>query len=195
MNHILTNEDLVNAKNLHAAIFIGMMEDLGLDTGSMKYKNTLKNWIPKLRGALKYLHGLEYLEFTSFRPMTVEIAIKRWAVGDMESYNLANTYRFRDRQLRYNLALKRFLDDIYGKGDAVLSALIVTENPGLVSEMARRGGLRQAEAENAEHRILGQANKIIEQLDRMLESDYTQPLNSHLSVKGIEMRILKEDVT
>lgn len=195
MNHILTNEDLVNDKNLHTAIFLGMMEDLGLKTDSMKYKNTLKNWIPDLRGVLEYLHKTEYLSFTSFQPFTVEMAINRWAVGDVESFNIPNTYRFRDRQLRYNLAIKRWLDGIYGKGDAILSALIVRQNPGLVSEMARRGGLRYSEAANAEGVIKRQADKILKELDRMLESDYTRPLMTHIRMETIEMRILKEDVS
>jgi len=195
MNHILTQEDLVNDKNLHTAVFISMMEDLGMYSESLKTKKTLKNWIPKFRGVLEYFQKIEFMQFTTFRPIDPKTAIEMWAVGNLETWNIENTIRFRERQLKYNLALKRWLDVIYANGDAILSAAIVALNPGLVADLAARGGLTNDESANAENVIRERCDIILNQLENMLLSDYTLFSESHHKLEGIWTEIYKEDVS
>lgn len=195
MNHILTQEDLVNDKNLHTAVFISMMEDLGMYSESLKTKKTLKNWIPRFRGVLEYFQKIEFMQFTTFRPIDPKTAIEMWAVGNLETWNIENTIRFRERQLKYNLALKRWLDVIYANGDAILSAAIVALNPGLVADLAARGGLTNDESANAENVIRERCDIILNQLENMLLSDYTLFSESHHKLEGIWTEIYKEDVS
>ena len=195
MNHILTGHDLTGEHELHTAVFIAMLEDLGLCQDTMKRKRTLKNWIPQFRGFMAYLEKQEYVKLTTFKPLPLKEAIMRWSTSDLDSFNCGDGQFKRPRQLKYNIAVKRWLDNLYWRGDAILSAAIVCNNPGLVSEMASKGGLTNKAANNSEMRLMRECRRILEELDKMLLSDYTSDFDGYVKIENVDVRRYEEEIS
>ena len=104
----------------------------------------------------------------------------------------------RQEQLKYNILIKRWIDRVYGHGDAMLTAMIVLENPGLITEYAQNAGMKTDTAKEAEKRVTniarGQLARLIEEF--RAESPTTKTLMKPKRIAfTVSTKITKEDVS
>jgi hypothetical protein len=110
-------------------------------------------WIEYFAGLMQGAreHGVRVFENSRTRtdyevvvPPTVR-AVELWATGHLEGFRRGDW-----KQEAFNARIRHFLDMLYGSGDMVLSAFVVTENPMLVYGHCRKAGLNREKAHEIE---------------------------------------------
>ena len=216
MNHVLTEHDLQPQRNVWAQIVIQTMEDLNPeDKAHYAGGGRWKNWVAEFREFHEMVRELNRAESNGVRFIPDYNALKMWAKGNLETHGMdrfdgrvfsvepsakvaARLEVKRQEQLKYNILIKRWIDRVYGHGDAMLTAMIVIENPGLITEYAQNAGMKTDTAREAEKRVASIARG---QLARLIgEFRAESPTRKKLMERKriaftVSTRITKEDIS
>jgi hypothetical protein len=173
MNHTATDKEIQPERNLWAEMILNSLNDLDPETNTgicnnrrwtnwiaeyCDFHESFKNWHIATRNNVRFIPHLN--------------ALNLWAVGGLDDYAMdrfigkpkTRISKHRRNQIRYNLTLKRWIDRVYVDGDAMLTALMIVRNPGLMEEYATRAGMNRLMAIELEARLKAKARP---QLDRL----------------------------
>ncbi len=213
MNHIAHPEDVAGYKNLFASIIIQTFQDLEIPPRNyqQKYFGTA-DWMAELIWVLYQMKQSTDQKISGQLIMTPLEAVRLWAVGGLDDYGLPEdfdpTHKINDRyteeairfnwykrQLAINLGIKRFLDKAFGLGDAHLTAVVVMENAGLISDQALDAGLVRNVADSVEVQVRQKAEPLMKQVVKKLAD---VPLRRDIKLDRLQAKVLhlqKDDVT
>jgi hypothetical protein len=213
MNHIAHSDDVAGYKNLYASIIIQTFQDLEIPPRNyqQKYFGTA-DWIAELVWGLYQMKCSDDPRLTGQLIVTPVDAVRLWAVSALALYGLPEDFdpakkindRFTEdairfnwyrRQVAINLGIKRFLDKAFGLGDAHLTAMVVMENVGLISDQALDAGLERNVADTVEKQVRQKAEPLMRQAMKWLAQP---PLRRNLKIDRLQAKILqlqKDDVT
>jgi hypothetical protein len=215
MNHICTEYDLQSYRNLWGEMIIQTLNDLGIDTttGALKMGRN-RNWVGRFIGFHDALRAECEKKEKPVSYVSDWNAIKMWAVGCLEAHAMRELSGESDpeqteevaielenrkkHQLRYNYRVKRWLDQVYAIGDPMLTAMIVTENEGMITEAAESAGMMQRTARQAEKRVRQLADEQVVRLLTQLEASSTAKEKPfRITECGLRNEIIttKEDVS
>lgn len=177
MNHdLLTEHDLHGARNLHAEFVIQTMYDLDPINNKNHFGRGKGEWVAEFKAFKAQVEARPV--FSRVRRHKAIDVIRKWAVSELEHSEMRGLYGGRRReQLRYNAILRRWIDRVYGDGDAMLSAFVVLENPGTIREHAENAGMKTSVAKIAEKKVVEMAGVQGARLLEKLEAESAESAN------------------
>jgi hypothetical protein len=154
-------EDVAEIENLYAQLVIQTFDDLREEGDGSKYisRNYLDSgdfWIPYFCSLLEGVRQFGCVAGSPSRPQTVDVlvpdafyAVHCWAKGSLDDFG--DDVQDSWHQRAFNLNLKRFLDNVYLRGDRTLTAFVVALNSFEIRSFCLYAGMSQAKAREVEN--------------------------------------------
>jgi hypothetical protein len=147
--------DVAEIENLYAQLVIQTFDDLRDEDGdgakyiSRNYLGSGDYWIPYFCSLLEgvRIHGCiagnpaKPKDVTVSVPMALD-AVILWAEGSLDDFGEIGADCWHQRA--FNLNLKRFLDNVYLRGDRTLTAFTVLHNKGELEKFCKMAGLNRS---------------------------------------------------
>jgi len=162
--------DVSEIENLYAQMVIQVFDDLRDEDGdgakyiSRNYLGSGEYWIPYFCSLLEgvRVHGCTAGSPAKPQDVTVSVpsaidAVILWAEGSLDDF--ADDVEDCWHQRAFNLNVKRFLDNVYLRGDRTLTAFTVLHNKSELAKFCKLSGLhksRVGEVINLAERISGE---------------------------------------
>jgi hypothetical protein len=144
--------DVSEIENLYAQMVIQVFDDLRDEDGdgakyiSRNYLGSGDYWIPYFCSLLEgvRIHGCIAGNPAKPKDVTVSVptaldAVILWAEGSLDDFDDDGDDCWQQRA--FNLNLKRFLDNVYLRGDRTLTAFTVLHNSGELEKFCKMAGL------------------------------------------------------
>lgn len=144
--------DVSEIENLYAQMVIQVFDDLRDEDGdgakyiSRNYLGSGDYWIPYFCSLLEgvRIHGCIAGNPAKPKDVTVSVptaldAVILWAEGSLDDFDDDDDDCWHQRA--FNLNLKRFLDNVYLRGDRTLTAFTVLHNSGELEKFCKMAGL------------------------------------------------------
>ena len=147
--------DVSDIENLYAQMVIQTFDDLRDEEGdgskyiSRNYLGSGDYWIPYFCSLLEgvRVHGCIAGSPAKPKDVTVSVptaldAVILWAEGSLDDFEDDDADCWHQRA--FNLNLKRFLDNVYLRGDRTLTAFTVLHNKGELERFCKMAGLHRS---------------------------------------------------
>jgi hypothetical protein len=197
--------DVSEIENLYAQMVIQIFDDLRDEDGdgskyiSRNYLGSGDYWIPYFCSLLEgvRLHGCTAGSPARPKDVTVSVptaldAVILWAEGSLDGFEDDDADCWHQRA--FNLNLKRFLDNVYLRGDRTLTAFAVLHNSGEIEQFCKMAGLGRSRISE----VIDLAEKLSEDLIAPAVRELrkkAEPIKSRMVARlyKADARLTKED--